>query len=83
MDMSTAKVFETLPKCENCKENPGPGEYFCIEFSCSERGKYYCEICQDPELEIHNHSTHKTVKLINKEMQAWQKHISDSCELKA
>lgn len=72
--LSTILSIESLPKCETCPEdNRLPGEYFCLSAGCINKNKYYCEECQNKEINLHNtHYDTRTVRIIKNEGEKWK-----------
>jgi hypothetical protein len=72
--LSTILSKESLPKCETCPEdNRLPGEYFCQSAGCINKNKYYCEDCQNKEINWHNtHFDTKTVHIIKNVNKTWR-----------
>lgn len=72
-ELTTILSIENLPKCETCPaDNRLPGEFFCLSAGCINTNKYYCENCQNKEINLHNtHFDTKTVLIIKNIGKKW------------
>jgi hypothetical protein len=82
MNLTTALSMKKLPKCDSCPSaDRQPGEHLCKDSGCARFGQYYCEVCQDPDRELHRHVTFKTVQVINKNNHMWLEKIESTDKL--